>query len=110
MVQFEKNRGLTSLAVSCYPRSMSDKHGHQKRPRDINLRAVSTVALATGEIVESTPEVTQIPESTPEERHAAAVTLGKKGGKARASKLTAEQRREIAKKAAQARWQKRQQP
>lgn len=31
---------------------------------------------------------------------------GKKGGKARAAKLTPEQRSEIARKAAQARWQK----
>jgi len=39
-----------------------------------------------------------------------AVALGRlgglKGGKARASKLTSEQRRDIAKKAAQTRWQK----
>lgn len=33
--------------------------------------------------------------------------LGKKGGKARAEKLSKEQRKEIAKKAAQARWSKR---
>jgi hypothetical protein len=41
-------------------------------------------------------------------KNPAAVALGKlggaKGGKARAAKLTAEQRREIAKRAAQARW------
>lgn len=36
-----------------------------------------------------------------------AVYLGKLGGKARIEKLTAEQRREIARKAAQARWAKR---
>jgi hypothetical protein len=34
---------------------------------------------------------------------------GKKGGQARAKKLTAEQRREIAKKAAQAQWAKKNQ-
>ena len=34
----------------------------------------------------------------------AAVALGRKGGKARAAKLTPEQRSEIAKKAAAARW------
>jgi hypothetical protein len=32
--------------------------------------------------------------------------MGSKGGKSRAKKLTAEQRREIAKKAAAARWKK----
>lgn len=45
-----------------------------------------------------------------EEKNPAAVVLGKlggrKGGKARAKKLTAEQRKEIASKAAKARWAK----
>jgi hypothetical protein len=36
-----------------------------------------------------------------------AVALGRRGGLARAKKLTAKQRREIAKNAAAARWQKR---
>lgn len=44
------------------------------------------------------------------EKNPAAVALGrlggKKGGKARAAKLTPEQRSEIAKKAARARWAK----
>ena len=46
-------------------------------------------------------------------KNPAAVALGrlggKKGGEARAKKLTAEQRREIAKKAAAARWRKKDQ-
>ena len=37
-------------------------------------------------------------------KNPAAVQLGRKGGKKRAQKLTAEERRESAKKAAQARW------
>ena len=82
---------------------------HPKRPRDMNQRAASTVALATGEAPEGPQEIVQAPEPTPEERHAAAVALGrlggKKGGPARANKLTAEQRRESARKAAQTRWQ-----
>ncbi len=45
-----------------------------------------------------------------EEKNPAAVELGrlggKKGGKARAEKLTKEQRSEIARKAAKARWDK----
>jgi hypothetical protein len=36
-----------------------------------------------------------------------AAALGKKGGKARAKRLSAEERREAARKAAQARWQRR---
>ena len=46
------------------------------------------------------------------QKNLAAVALGRlgglKGGKARAAKLTPEQRQQIAKKAAQARWAKRQ--
>jgi hypothetical protein len=39
-------------------------------------------------------------------KNPAAVQLGRKGGKKRAQKLTAEERRESAQKAAQARWEK----
>ncbi len=78
----------------------------QKRPRDINLRAASTVALVTGEAEEAAPEVKESIEATPEERHAAAVTLGRKGGQVRAKKLTPEQRKEIARKAAEKRWER----
>lgn len=70
----------------------------KKRPRDINILAASIVAEATGEAK---------PEEKPE-KNPAAVQLGRlgglKGGKARAEKLTAKQRKEIAKKAAKARW------
>ena len=48
------------------------------------------------------------PEEAKPEKNPAAVALGRlggrKGGKARAAKLTAEQRKEIAKKAAAKRW------
>lgn len=74
----------------------------KKRPRDLNQKAASTVAIATGQI----EEVEQTPEPTPEERHDAAVTLGRKGGQSRANNLTPDQRSEIAKKAARARWAK----
>lgn len=90
---------------------MADRSRKQsKRPRDFNQRAASTVARAIGEEPEAAPGPVQVPEPTPEERHAAAVALGrlggKKGGPARAKKLTAEQRSESARKAAQARWSK----
>lgn len=71
-----------------------------KRPRDINQLAKMLVDEATGE----TPK----PEPKPDTRDPAAVALGakgaSKGGKARASKLTPEQRAEIARKAAAKRW------
>ena len=86
---------------------MADRSRTQpKRPRDLNQRAASTVAFATGEVTEDSQEIVQAPEPTPEERHAAAVALGrlggKKGGKARAEKMTPEQRSESARKAAEA--------
>lgn len=69
--------------------------------------AKAIVDEATGQAPQE-PEATPEPEPTPEERHAAAVTLGRRGGKkggpARAKKLTPEQRKEIARKAALARW------
>jgi len=74
----------------------------RKRPRDLNQRAASTVAIATGQET----EVEQTPQATPEDWHNAAVTLGKKGGQSRAKNLTPEQRKEIARKAAKARWGK----
>ncbi len=40
-------------------------------------------------------------------KNEAAVQLGRRGGKATAKKLTAEQRKQSARKAAQARWAKR---
>jgi hypothetical protein len=53
--------------------------------------------IATGEIDD---------EVTDDGKNKAAQELGRKGGKARAEKLTAEQRSEIAKKAAAKRWSK----
>jgi hypothetical protein len=71
-----------------------------KRPTDINQRAKSIVDIATGEVEESKAEQDDI--------KAAAAALGRKGGlkggKARAKALTKEERHEIAKKAAAARW------
>lgn len=69
---------------------------HPKRPRDLNQWAKQITDIASGE-VEDAPE----PEKDP-----AAVAMGKKGGKARAERLTPEQRAEVARKAAHARWDK----
>lgn len=81
---------------------MPDRSRKRKKPRDLNKMAAEIVAEATQE---------EKPTAKPEhEKNPAAVELGRKGGlkggKARAAKLTPEQRREIAKKAAQARWNK----
>jgi len=70
------------------------------KPRDLNKLAAAIAAEATGEA----------PEEPPSEKNPHAVALGRlggqKGGKARAAKLTASQRSDIAKHAAIARWQK----
>lgn len=68
---------------------------------DLNQLAKRIVDEATGEEEKTLP---------PPEKNQAAVELGrlggKKGGKARAEKLTPEERAEIARTAARARWKK----
>jgi hypothetical protein len=74
----------------------------QKRssnPKDVNQLAASIVQDATKQ------PTSEIPQKNP---HAQALGRlgGLKGGKARAAKLSAKKRKEIAKKAAEARWKK----
>jgi hypothetical protein len=78
-----------------------------KKPRDVNQLAKAIVDQATtdGPAAPSTQ-----PEVTADGKNAAAVALGRlgglKGGKARAAKLSAKARSQIARKAARARWSK----
>jgi hypothetical protein len=72
----------------------------ERRPRDVIGNAVHVMRLATGEIAEDIPT----PES--EGKDPAAVALGRKGGRARAEKLTPAQRTKTARKAARKRWSK----
>ena len=67
----------------------------QKRPADVIGNAVKVMQIATGEAEEEYEDDGKDP---------AAKALGKKGGAARAAKLTPEQRSEIARKAAAKRW------
>jgi hypothetical protein len=80
----------------------------KKRSRDLNQLAARIVdAAASGE--PSTPEPPASEAFSSEKNpHAAALGRlgGRKGGPARAAKLTPEQRREIARKAAEARWRR----
>jgi hypothetical protein len=69
----------------------------EKRPADVNSRAVMIARIATGEIDDVEPDDGKDP---------AAKALGKKGGAARAKSLSPERREEIAKKAAEKRWGK----
>ena len=67
----------------------------QKRPRDVVSNAVKVMRIATGEEEEEFDDDGKDP---------SAKSLGAKGGRARAEKLTAERRSAIARKAAAARW------
>jgi len=81
---------------------MPERSKKPKRPRDLNVLASELVRAAT----EGEPETLPMEDT----RNPHAVALGRlggaKGGPARAAKLTPEQRKEIAKKAAKARWSK----
>ena len=67
----------------------------EKRPADVIGAAVMVGKIATGEIVEV------------EEKPSAAAELGRKGGRARAKRLTPEQRKNIERSAANRRWENR---
>ena len=69
-----------------------------KRPRDPNQLAKQIVDIATGEVEDAVSESKR----NPSKRRLG----GLSGGKARAKKLTAKERRQIAKKAANTRWNK----
>ena len=72
-----------------------------RKKADLNQLAAGIVGKATGE-------------EKPAKKNPAAVALGKlggkKGGRARAAKLTPEERSAIAKKAAETRWKKKKSP
>jgi hypothetical protein len=77
----------------------------KKRDYDFSVTAYRVVQEATGQA-----EAKEEKPLSVEGKNPAAVALGRlgglKGGKARFEKLTPEQRKEIARKAAQARWGK----
>jgi hypothetical protein len=67
----------------------------EKRPADVIGAAVKVMKIATGEIAE---------DIEPERVKSAAAELGRRGGQARAAKLSKKRRAEIARKAAATRW------
>lgn len=79
------------------------KRSRKARQGDVNQTAADVVRIATEE---DAP-----PEKPTSAKNPAAVALGrlggKKGGKVRAERLTAARRKEIAAKAARARWARR---
>jgi hypothetical protein len=81
---------------------MPQRSSKKREPRDVNELAFDAVRSLTSEEPPSEKEERQ--------KNPAAVELGRlgglKGGKARAEKLSARRRKEIAKRAAQVRWAK----
>jgi len=72
----------------------------EKRPADVIGNAVKVMRVATGEEEEEY-------DKDDDGKDKAAQSLGRRGGKARAQKMTSARRAEVAKKAAAARWRKR---
>lgn len=67
----------------------------ERRPADVIGAAVKVMRIATGEETEDMAD---------DGKNKAAQALGKLGGTARAKSMSAKRRKEIAKKAAKARW------
>jgi hypothetical protein len=67
----------------------------QKRPADVIGNAVKVMRIATGEEQDDFPD---------DGKDKAAQSLGQRGGKARAANLSKARRKEIAQRAARARW------
>ena len=88
--------------TACYNPRMGKRP--KKTRKDVVQNALAAIEKATGEKLSKIEE----PPPEPDTRDPAAVALGRKGGlkggKARAAKLSAQQRSAIAKKAAQKRW------
>jgi hypothetical protein len=79
-------------------------HGRSSKG-DVAQNALRVVEQTIGELLKPQRKVLQLP---PRKKNPAAVALGKlggmKGGRARAAKLSPKERKEIAQKAAKARW------
>jgi hypothetical protein len=84
----------------------------KKKPEsDVNVTAFEILRAVTDEPADSPIKGKPAKKKELPKKNPAAVALGRlggmKGGKARAKKLSAKQRKDIAKKAAKARWSKR---
>ena len=87
---------------------MPKRTSKKSKPLDISQLARTIVEEATGESLTVPPPPTEPPKEPVRSKNPNAVALGKlggkKGGDARAKKLSPEQRKAIAEKAALARW------
>jgi len=89
---------------------MPKRSSKKSKPTDISQLARAIVEEATGESLANHALPKEPPKKPTRKKNPAAVALGKlggkKGGAARAKKLSPEQRKIIAQKAARARWSK----
>jgi hypothetical protein len=89
---------------------MPKRTSKNSKPTDISQLARAIVEEATGESLADHALPKETTQESPPKKNPAAVALGKlgskKGGDARAKKLTPERLKEIAQKAARARWGK----
>ena len=94
----ETDHGLLNIARSTESRSEPCRRDRKVRsdPAMSSANAVHVMKVLTGQIEE--------PKEIDDGKDPAAKALGRKGGKARAERLTPERRREIARKAAAKRW------
>jgi hypothetical protein len=90
---------------------MPKRSSTKSKLRDISQLARAIVEEATGESLTEPPPRKEPPQELTHKKNPAAVALGKlggkKGGDARAKKLSPEQRKAIAQKAARTRWERR---
>lgn len=92
----ETSDGKTPANDSATMRHMPTR---PKRPRDPNQLAKLIVDIATGQVEDPDPDAGKNPQAIARGRKG-----GLKGGSARAAAMTPEQRRESARRAANARW------
>jgi hypothetical protein len=93
-------------AILCWKCNNTFMHRRSSK-RDVAQNALRVVEQAIGAPLQAERKVVSFPSR---KKNPAAVALGKlggmKGGRARAAKLTPEERKEIAQRAAKARWGK----
>jgi hypothetical protein len=92
------SRRLASTCLAKENNDMPKGPKGEKRPADVIGNAIKVAKIATGE---------EEDEKTDDGKDKAAVSLGRRGGKARAEKMSAKRRSEIAKAAAKTRWNSR---
>jgi hypothetical protein len=99
----KKTKYYAIYRIVCHNRPM---HGRSSKP-DIAQNALRVIEQAVGAELRPARKIMQFPAR---KKNPAAVALGKlggmKGGNARAAKLSPEERKEIAQRAAKARWGK----